>query len=128
KEQELAEWNARLNAPDEVNQRRLTNFGTFRAYVERYLRNHPGINPNMTMLVRHLAPGPDGIPLELYCFTRSVAWADYEGVQADIFDHLLAILPAFGLRVYQRPGGADLRLMGEGAPTQQERAAAMAAL
>jgi miniconductance mechanosensitive channel len=113
KERELAEWNAQLGTPDEVNQRRMTNFGTFRIYVERYLRNHPGINQDMYVLVRQLAPGPDGIPLELYCFTRSVAWADYEGVQADIFDHLLAILPAFGLRVFQQPSGADFqRLVG----------------
>ncbi len=109
KENELAEWNAKVALPDEVNKRRITNLGTFRAYVERYLRKHPGIHQQMTLLVRHMAPGPEGLPLEIYCFTNTTAWSAYEGIQADIFDHLLAILPTFSLRVFQQPGGADLR-------------------
>ncbi|NLO79937.1 MAG: mechanosensitive ion channel family protein [Xanthomonadaceae bacterium] len=115
KERELEEWNARLAewSQEPANRRRVTNLGTFRAYVERYLRNHPGINQNMTLMVRHLAPGATGLPLEIYCFTRSVVWTEYEAVQADIFDHLLAILPEFGLRVFQQPAGADVQALGE---------------
>lgn len=116
KEQELAEWNARLaeHGREPVNMRRVTNIGTFRAYVERYLRNHPGINQNMTLIVRQLAPTAEGLPLEIYCFTNTVLWVEYEGIQSDIFDHLLAILPEFGLRVFQNPSGADLRGLAGG--------------
>ena len=113
KQQELEAWNTKLEQADAINQRRLTNLGCFRAYVQHYLRNHPGINQQMTLLVRHLAPGAEGLPLEIYCFTNNTAWAFYEGVQADIFDHLLAILPSFGLQVFQQPGGADLRLRAQ---------------
>ncbi|MCY1461086.1 hypothetical protein D9M71_787060 [compost metagenome] len=63
----------------------------------------------MTLLVRQLSPTADGLPLQLYCFTNTTAWAEYEAIQADLFDHLLAILPEFGLRVFQHPSGADLR-------------------
>ncbi|WP_371809078.1 mechanosensitive ion channel family protein [Acidovorax sp. SRB_24] len=93
-----------------ANQRRLTNIGTLRAYVEAYLRAHPGIHQGMTLMVRTLEPTPEGVPLELYCFTANTAWVAYEGTQGDIFDHLLAILPEFGLRLYQSPSGNDLRL------------------
>jgi miniconductance mechanosensitive channel len=93
-----------------ANQRRLTNIGTFRAYVEAYLRAHPGINQEMILMVRTLEPTPEGAPLELYCFTSSTAWIDHEKTQADIFDHLLAILPEFGLALYQSPTGSDMRL------------------
>lgn len=115
KKQELTEWNAKLaeHGREPVNTRRITNIGTFRAYVERYLRNHPFIHQDMIMLVRQLAPGPEGLPLEIYCFTAKTAWVDHEGIQSDIFDHLLAILPEFGLRVYQQPSGADMRGMVE---------------
>nr|WP_050992203.1 mechanosensitive ion channel domain-containing protein [Pseudoxanthomonas sp. GW2] len=113
KERELAEWNAGLGEDGQlpVNARRITNLGTFRAYVERYLRRHPGVHQDMTLLVRQLQPGADGIPLEIYCFTNDTRWAVYEGIQSDIFDHLLAILPEFGLRVFQQPGGADFRAL-----------------
>lgn len=93
-----------------ANTRRLTNLGTFRAYVQAYLDDHPGIHTGMTRMVRLLEPGADGTPVELYCFTKSTAWADYEAVQGDIFDHLLAILPEFSLSLYQNPGGRDLRM------------------
>ncbi len=111
KEQELREWNARLaeHGKEPVNTRRVTNIGCFRAYVEHYLRNHPGVHQSMTLIVRQLSPTADGLPLEIYCFTNSTAWAAYEGIQSDIFDHLLAILPEFGLRVFQHPSGADMR-------------------
>ena len=93
--------------------RRLTNLGMFRAYVTAYLRQRPDIHHDgMTLMVRQLAPGPDGLPLELYAFTATTDWVTYEGIQADVFDHLLAILPSFGLRVHQRPGSADLAALG----------------
>ena len=113
KERELADWNAGLGADADlpVNARRITNLGTFRAYVERYLRRHPQVHNDMTLLVRQLQPGPTGIPLEVYCFTSDTRWAVYEGIQSDIFDHLLAILPEFGLRVFQEPGGADFQAL-----------------
>ena len=110
KEQELADYNAVLAAEvdAEVNRRRLTNVGTFRAYAYNYLKNHPRIHEGMTLMVRQLSPGPEGLPLEIYCFTSTTEWAVYEDIQADIFDHLLAIVPEFGLRLYQKPAGSDL--------------------
>jgi len=91
-----------------ANQRRLTNLGTFRAYINAYLRQHPKIHQGMTLMVRAMEPSSEGIPMELYCFTASTAWIEYEGIQSDIFDHLLAMLPEFGLRLYQKPTGQDL--------------------
>ncbi|MEE8538690.1 MAG: mechanosensitive ion channel domain-containing protein [Woeseiaceae bacterium] len=110
KEQELADYNAGLatEVDAEVNRRRLTNVGTFRAYAYDYLKNHPRIDKNMTLIVRQLAPGPEGLPLEIYCFTNTTEWAAYEDIQSDIFDHLLAIVPEFGLCLYQKPAGSDL--------------------
>jgi miniconductance mechanosensitive channel len=113
KADELAAWNARHpGTQSAVNQRRLTNVGTFRIYVLRYLRAHPEIHQGMTLIVRQLAPTPDGLPLELYCFTSDTRWVEYERIQSDIFDHLFAILPEFGLRVFQQPSGADMQAMG----------------
>ncbi len=111
KRTELAAWNDGLGERAKVpaNTRRTTNIGTFRAYVENYVRGHPGVHQGMTIMVRQLPPGPDGLPLEIYCFTNTIAWAAYEGIQADIFDHLYAILPEFDLNVFQNPGGADWR-------------------
>jgi len=90
------------------NRRRLTNVGVFRAYVRNYLRAHTALHQDMTLLVRQLMPGPEGLPIEIYCFTRTIDWLAYEDVQSDIFDHILAILPEFGLRLFQNPTGADL--------------------
>lgn len=99
--------------------RRLTNAGTFRAYVFNYLEAHPLIHDEMTLLVRQLAPTPKGLPIEVYCFTNDTAWATYEGVQGDIFDHLLAILPEFGLEAFQEPAGSDFaRIAGGGGALQ----------
>jgi len=92
-----------------VNTRRVTNVGTFRAYVQAYLQNHAQIHQGMTLLVRQMQPGPSGMPLEIYCFTSTTAWTEYESIQSDIFDHLYAILPEFGLRLFQQPSGADFR-------------------
>jgi miniconductance mechanosensitive channel len=93
---------------DPINGRRITNIGTFRAYVQAYVESHPRIRKDMFMLVRPLQPQPNGLPLEIYCYTATTAWAEYEGIQADLFDHLYAILPEFGLRVFQQPSGADV--------------------
>ncbi len=91
-----------------VNGRRQTNLGIFRAYLVHYLRNHPKIHKGMTFLVRHLQPTPQGLPIEIYVFSSDKNWVTYEGIQADIFDHILASLPEFGLRVYQQPSGMDV--------------------
>jgi miniconductance mechanosensitive channel len=111
---ELAEWNARLGPAAQIpaNQRRVTNIGTFRAYVLHYLRANPRVAQDMTLIVRQLAPTPQGIPIEIYCFTATTMWVEYEDIQADIFDHLIAILPEFGLRAFQEPSGVDLRMIG----------------
>ena len=94
--------------PDKIPEiRRLTNLGTFRIYVQKYLESHPRTHKEMTLLVRQLAPGPQGVAIEVYCFSNDTAWARYEDFQADIFDHLIAILPEFGLKAYQAPAGTD---------------------
>jgi len=128
KQNELHEWNEQLAQYAEVpaNLRRLTNLGTFRAYVEHYLRNHPGIHQNMTLLVRQLSPGEAGLPLELYCFTNTTGWNAYEAIQSDIFDHLLAIVPEFYLRVFQKPSGSDLRKLTPVPQVALEKAASAA--
>ena len=110
KRDELAAYNAALDDPEtaNVNLRRLTNLGTFRAYLWNYLQNHPQIHHGMTLLVRQLQPGEKGIPIEIYCFTSTTEWAAYEGIQADIFDHVLAQCREFGLSVFQAPSGTDI--------------------
>ena len=117
KRQETASWNTErhVDPSDLVNGRRLTNVGTFRAYVEAYLHSHPMIHQDMTFLVRQLAPTAQGLPIEIYVFSRDQEWSNYEAIQADIFDHILAIVPAFDLRIYQAPSGGDVRdLLGAG--------------
>ncbi len=111
KSQELADYNAALESDVNVNQRRMTNIGTFRAYALNYLRNHPRVREDMTLLVRQLEPGAEGLPMQIYCFTNTTAWAEYESIQGDIFDHLIAIVPEFGLRVFQTPSGADMQAL-----------------
>ncbi|RZF54476.1 mechanosensitive ion channel [Acinetobacter halotolerans] len=109
KKSEIEEFNTHLSNQSRYNQRRLTNLGTFRAYVEFYLRQHHGIAQNQTILVRQLQPTSEGLPLEIYAFTNTIAWASYEAIQSDIFDHLIAIIPEFGLRIYQAPSGHDFQ-------------------
>ncbi|WOE81144.1 mechanosensitive ion channel family protein [Pseudomonas protegens] len=111
KQAELKSWNeAQGNvAALSANRRRMTNIGTFRAYALAYLKSHPEIQPNMTCMVRQMQTTAQGIPLEIYCFTRTTAWVDYERIQGDIFDYLLAVMPEFGLNLYQQPSGTDLR-------------------
>ncbi|BDI59595.1 mechanosensitive ion channel family protein [Qipengyuania nanhaisediminis] len=110
KREEIADWNAReLDGEDApVNARRLTNIGTLRAYIVAYLRWHPRIGKDFTLLVRQLPPGPQGLPIEIYAFTDTTVWNEYEAIQADIFDHLLAIVGEFDLRLFQEPTGRDL--------------------
>ena len=111
KEMELEKYNAEHNIDDNsiVNGRRLTNIGTFRAYVESYLHYHPKIHNDMTFLVRQLPLSEKGLPLEIYVFSNDQKWANYEAIQSDIFDHLLAVIPEFGLKVFQNPSGGDFR-------------------
>jgi miniconductance mechanosensitive channel len=92
-----------------ANGRRLTNLGTFRAYLVAYLKNHKGIHQGMIQMVRQLDPTPNGLPIEVYAFCNDINWVAYEGIQADIFDHILAVVPEFGLRVHQTPTGYDLQ-------------------
>jgi miniconductance mechanosensitive channel len=111
KQAELKAWNEAQghSAQLSANRRRMTNLGTFRAYALAYLKSHPDIQPNMTCMVRQMQTTAEGVPLEIYCFTRTTVWADYERIQGDIFDYLLAVLPEFGLNLYQQPSGTDLR-------------------
>lgn len=111
KESEIAEYN-KLHGIDDsvvVNGRRMTNLGTLRAYITAYLRSHPGIHQELTFLIRQMQPTRDGIPMEVYVFTSTTQWADYEGIQADVFDHILAVIHEFDLRIAQDPTGYDLR-------------------
>ena len=109
REAEIRKFNEERQIDDSVlvNGRRMTNLGTFRKYVEEYLHNHPKIHDEMTFLVRHLQPTERGLPIEIYVFSNDQAWANYEAIQADIFDHILAIIPEFGLKVFQNPTGSD---------------------
>ena len=112
KNEEIEQFNQQLANQSQYNQRRLTNLGTFRAYVEFYLKQHPGINQSQSLIIRQLQPSSEGLPLEIYAFTKTTAWKEYESIQSDIFDHLLAIIPEFGLKVYQAPSGSDLKQIG----------------
>ena len=121
KELELADYNEGLTTEQDsdVNKRRLSNVGTYRAYAYNYLKNHPKIEKRMTLIVRQLGPGPEGLPLEIYCFTNTTEWSAYEDIQSDIFDHLMTIMPEFGLRLYQKPAGSDLaELVRHGSPSR----------
>lgn len=110
KSTELVEFNQKLSNTSPCNQRRLTNIGTFRAYVELYLNQHPNISKHQSLIVRQLQPTEKGLPLEIYAFSNQIAWKDYEAIQSDIFDHLIAILPEFGLKIYQAPSGYDMQI------------------
>ncbi|MBS0012218.1 MAG: mechanosensitive ion channel [Bacteroidales bacterium] len=113
KEKELLEFNRKHEIDDRVlvNGRRMTNAGTFRAYINAYLKQHPKIHNDMTFLIRQLPVSEKGLPIEIYVFSKDQEWANYEAIQADIFDHLLAVVPEFGLRVFQNPTGDDFRVL-----------------
>lgn len=112
---EIGEYNKALGLADgensPINGRRQTNIGVFRAYLIAYLKSIPAINLDMTFLVRQLAPTENGLPLEIYVFSRDKRWFHYEALQSDIFDHLFAALPLFDLRAFQNPSGYDMRMM-----------------
>ena len=95
------------------NGRRMTNVGTFRKYLVSYLKNHPKIHQGMTLIVRQLEPTTYGLPIEIYAFTNTTSWNAYEDIQSDIFDHIIAVLPAFSLRVHESPTGNDIRLLAK---------------
>jgi miniconductance mechanosensitive channel len=99
----------KIDTSELINGRNLTNVGTFRAYISAYLRNHPKIRNDMTFLIRHLPPGPTGLPIEIYVFSNDQVWANYEAIQADIFDHIMAVVPWFELRIFQNPTGNDFK-------------------
>jgi miniconductance mechanosensitive channel len=104
-----------------ANGRRLTNVGTFRAYLEAYLHHHPMLNEEMTFMVRQLPPGEGGLPIEIYVFSSDQNWVSYEALQSDLFDHILAVVPLFDLRIFQTPTGADLRSLEAGASPARAR-------
>jgi miniconductance mechanosensitive channel len=110
KREELEKYNREQGVDDAspVNGRRMTNVGTFRAYLVQYLRHHPQVHQQLTLLVRQLQPTEKGLPIEVYVFSSDQRWVEYEAIQADIFDHILAVLPEFGLRPFQSPSGADI--------------------
>ncbi len=112
-EVDTANSDKNINMQALVNGRRLTNIGTFRAYIEAYLKNHPMIHDELTFLVRQLAPSEKGIAIEIYVFTKITDWIAYEAIQADIFDHLLAVLTEFELQVFQNPTGKNFEQLGK---------------
>lgn len=111
KEADIARYNTEHNVDTSliINGRRLTNLGTFRAYIENYLNTNPNIHRSLTRMVRQLMPTEHGVALEIYAFTTTTKWIEYEAIQADIFDHIIAAAPEFDLRIYQQPSGNDLR-------------------
>ena len=111
RQKEIAEFNEKneIDRSNPVNGRALTNIGVFRAYITNYLKNHPGISQEKTLMVRQLAPNEHGLPLEIYTFTNTTVWAAYESIQSDIFDHLFAVAREFNLRLFQNPSGSDLK-------------------
>ncbi|MFC0141300.1 mechanosensitive ion channel family protein [Erwinia mallotivora] len=113
KKEEVSAWNAGLNCDlsTPLNGRRMTNIGTFRAWLEAWLKAHPRTHKGMTLMVRQLAPGSEGLPIEIYVFTNTTVWLEYERIQSDIFDHIFAVLSEFDLRVHQTPTGNDMRNM-----------------
>jgi len=110
KRSEVSAFNAEAGRDSRINAdiRRLTNVGTFRAYIYQYLRHHPAIHQDMTLMVRQLEPSSAGLPIEIYCFTNITNWSIYEGIQSDIVEHLLAVAGDFDLRIFQNPSGEDL--------------------
>jgi len=110
---EVASFNEKniINKDSIINGKRITNVGTFRAYMQAYLNNHPDINHDMTVLVRQLAPTEAGLPLQIYAFSKEKDWVKYEVIQADIFDHLFAVAKEFDLNVFQKPSGNDFQML-----------------
>jgi len=116
KKTEIEKYNAVHNIDDSniVNGRHLTNIGTFRAYIVQYLKNHPRLHKGMIQMVRQLQPSEHGLPIEIYAFTDDTEWISYEAIQSDIFDHILAVVPEFDLRIFQNPTGHDFKKVVSG--------------
>jgi miniconductance mechanosensitive channel len=116
KQEEIEAFNREhsVGEPEPANNRRLTNIGTYRAYLQCYLEHHPDIRNDMTLMVRQLAPGPEGVPIEIYAFCANQKWTEYESIQADIIDHALSVLPMFGLSAYQYPSSGALHVPDAG--------------
>lgn len=114
RQQEIEAYNTQneVDTSELINGRRMTNIGVFRQYAERYLKSHPRIRQDMIIMVRQLAMEDRGLPIEVYCFTNTTAWLEYEVIQADVFDHLIAALPQFGLELFQQPAGSDFQKLG----------------
>ncbi len=111
RQEEIRQYNQEhgVDQASTVNGRTQTNVGVFRAYIKAWLKENPKIHKNMTFLIRQLQPCPAGLPIQIYVFSADQVWANYETIQADIFDHLIAVLPEFGLRIFQQPSGYDFR-------------------
>ena len=110
KKKEISEYNSanKIDTSELINGRNLTNIGTLRAYISEFLKHHPSVKKDMTFLIRQLASGSSGLPIEIYIFVNDIEWANYEAIQADIFDHILAVVPEFDLRIFQYPSGYSL--------------------
>ena len=102
-----------MDTSELINGRRMTNIGTFREYLKAYLKNREDINSDFTFLVRQLTPGPHGIPIEIYVFAGTTNWVKYEEIQANIFDHIFAVITEFELNIFQNPTGKDFRFFAE---------------
>ncbi len=115
KEKEIKQYNQGVQQSESVpvNGRRLSNVGVFREYAEAYLKQNDSISADMTVMVRQLAPTSKGLPIELYCFTNDVRWNYYEKIMADVFDHLMTIVPEFGLKIFEEPTGDDIARLTE---------------
>jgi miniconductance mechanosensitive channel len=113
KEVEAFNKGRKLSSEDKISGRSQTNIGIFRRYLEVYLKDHPMINSEMTFLVRQLQPTEKGIPIEIYVFSKDKRWAHYESIQSDIFDHILAVIPEFDLKVFQSPSGEDIKIISD---------------
>lgn len=113
RKQIIDQFNAEIKADKTtlINGRNLTNIGIFRQYIHNYLVQHPDIHKGLTFMVRQLAPSEKGMPLEIYAFTKTIKWLEYEPIMADIFDHLFAAAPYFDLEIFEDPSGSDLRLL-----------------
>jgi miniconductance mechanosensitive channel len=114
KKEEIREYNKdqKVDLKELVNGRRLTNLGTFREYVKSYLKQRSDVHQELTFLVRHLDPGANGLPIEIYVFANTIQWGKYEDIQSDIFDHIFAVVPQFDLRIFQLPTGSDFQSYG----------------
>jgi len=111
KQEDINQYNSENKANKELllNGRNLTNIGVFRKYIDTYLNNHSAINKNMMIMVRQLAPTPQGIPLEIYAFSSDKTWANYEYIMADIFDHIIAAVPYFKLDLFELPNNSNFK-------------------